>query len=466
MMPVTSRKLTRWCILLAGSEEDELVAAAAHQQQVAVAISLLSQQSGMGPSGPNRKPSGFCWRAHVHRLTESEFKLRYRVSYDSFNTLLDKLASRLRVTNVAQAVNSRSHLPICLEVRLAVALRYFAGGDAQDLALIYDISKGCVWRLVWLVVDAVNLTLDNMRFEDAIDDPDALQALEMDFAMATRGGFWRGQVGAIDGVHIKMRRPSQTDVNDPNRYHVARKDIYALLLMAIADIHRRFTWADCSMAPQTHDSTAWTATELGQRVERGDLPYPYFLNGDAAFSLGPSMITPSNNDPALDDLDYYQSSNRMPIECAFGILIRRWGVLWRPLTQRFNRRAKLVIALMRLHNFCIDERLAAAQAEEELPDVLQPYPEMQPGRGGIPPKFDKDLRPVEALQTCCAADEGAPTRAQQAQSGVKAARRDELNRAMKAAGYVRVLRGGDKQVRIQKKPKGKAKTAKGKRVSV
>lgn len=79
------------------------------------------------------------------------------------------------------------------------------------------------------------------------------------------------------------------------------------------------------MAPSTHDSTAWSATPLGMRVEAGDLPYPFFLNGDSAFIDSPSMITPSNNDPALDDFDFYQSSNRMAIECAFGILIRRYG---------------------------------------------------------------------------------------------------------------------------------------------
>ncbi len=62
--------------------------------------------------------------------------------------------------------------------------------------------------------------------------------------------------------------------------------------------------------------------------------------------------------------DFYQSSNRMAIECAFGILIRRWGVLWRKLRQRFDRRAPLIGALMRLHNFCIDERLVEERPSE------------------------------------------------------------------------------------------------------
>ena len=72
--------------------------------------------------------------------------------------------------------------------------------------------------------------------------------------------------------------------------------------------------------------------------------------------MHPSLICPSTL-PEHDDFDYPQSSNRMAIECAFGILVQRWGVLWRPLRCRFDRRAPLIGACMRLHNFCIDRRI-------------------------------------------------------------------------------------------------------------
>lgn len=457
--PVTSSHLTRCGCrthLFTGDQEEEFVVCAAHQRRLALAAAaLLLSKSGQGPTGPNRKPIEFSWTDHVARMTEAEFKLRYRLSTTAFDELLGLLEPRLRVSNEKQAINSRGGCPICLEARLAVALRYFAGGDVRDLVLIYNISRAWVFDLVWQVVDAINLSLDNMKFDRQLTDADALRKLELDFRARTRGDFWRGQVGAIDGVHFKMQRPSATDVPDPARYHVSRKDIYAMLAIAICDVERRFIWADCSMAPQTHDSTAWSGTELGQRVADGELPAPYFLNGDAAFALSNSMITPSNNDPALDDYDFYQSSNRMAIECAFGILIRRWGVLWRPLTQRFDRRAPLIFALMRLHNFCIDARLA----EDELPDVLHNYPEFQPGRCAVPPKFDKDMRPIEALDTCIYTDVGAPTRKERTQVGSKTARRDELNAAIKAGGFKRILnpRGN---VRIAKNPKGKRPKAK------
>ena len=149
---------------------------------------------------------------------------------------------------------------------LHFALRYFAGGNPLDLKLIYDISEYTFWQgCVWPVVDAINKYLDNIHFP--INDPAALAELEADFASGTKGGFWRGQVGAIDGVHFKMKCPTANEVQDAMRYHISRKDMYAMLAVAICDYHRRFTWVDISHASCTHDSTAWSATPLGEAPE-------------------------------------------------------------------------------------------------------------------------------------------------------------------------------------------------------
>eukprot|EP00965_Chrysotila_dentata_P169832 5606281-Pleurochrysis_carterae.AAC.1 len=79
---------------------------------------------------------------------------------------------------------------------------------------------------------------------------------------------------------------------------------------------------------------------------KGELPSEFFLNGDAAFTLSNSLLTPSGGVPSLDAFDFEQSSNRMAIECAFGIFVRRWGVFWRPLAIRFDRRAPTIGACM------------------------------------------------------------------------------------------------------------------------
>ena len=205
-------------------------------------------------------------------------------------------------------------------------------------------------------------------------------------------------------------------VKNAKRYHVKRKDEFALLCMAISNSDRRNLWWDISQAPTTHDSMAWGMTVMGQRVARGDLPEPFFLSDDAAFSLSNSMITPSGL-PQHDDYDYHQSSNGMPVECAFGILVRRWGLLWRPLEVKFENRAQLLGALIRLNNFCIDE---AVTVDVNINSAMS---EIQPGRWAQTPRFDDDGRPFDFLDI----DRGNVPRARDRRQA-RCSRRDELVR--------------------------------------
>ena len=87
--------------------------------------------------------SFFSWCDHVQRLSERDFKLRYRVDRASFDHLHGCLKADIETKNRAQAKRSRRvGGRVASEVRLAVTLRYLAGGMADDLALIYHISKG------------------------------------------------------------------------------------------------------------------------------------------------------------------------------------------------------------------------------------------------------------------------------------------------------------------------------------
>ena len=91
-----------------GTEEEQIALCAAHQQRLAAAVVLLLQDSGPAAVGPNQQPLGFDWEQHISRMSEADFKLRYRLSFDSFNKLLEQLQPKLDVANVRQAVNCRS----------------------------------------------------------------------------------------------------------------------------------------------------------------------------------------------------------------------------------------------------------------------------------------------------------------------------------------------------------------------
>jgi len=44
-------------------------------------------------------------------------------------------------------------------------------------------------------------------------------------------------------------------------------------------------------------------------------------------------------------------------ECAFGEIIRRWGILWRPFEMDFAKCAHVIARCIRLYNLCIDRHL-------------------------------------------------------------------------------------------------------------
>eukprot|EP00965_Chrysotila_dentata_P165579 5467641-Pleurochrysis_carterae.AAC.1 len=173
------------------------------------------------------------------------------------------------------AARRRAGQLISPHVRLAAALRYLAGGDPLDLQLIYSLSRNEVYRNLSLVTDAIN---DHLKLEyPDLNDVEALRAISDEFQAHSRGQVWKGQVGAIDGVHIAMRNPGVA-VPDAKNYYVARKAEFAMLCIAICDYRRRFIYYDISAAPTTHDSMAWANSDLGQRVMKGELPSEFFLN--------------------------------------------------------------------------------------------------------------------------------------------------------------------------------------------
>jgi hypothetical protein len=60
------------------------------------------------------------------------------------------------ISFIKQARRCRPGGEVQSKIRLAVALRYLAGGQIIDLALIYHISKRECYSSLWLVVDAIN----------------------------------------------------------------------------------------------------------------------------------------------------------------------------------------------------------------------------------------------------------------------------------------------------------------------
>lgn len=370
------------------------VAAAMRLRQRVIVASILHADNIKRTRAPKRDRIPVLWRDHIARLRPHEFAKRYRLSLEAFGELVTRLRVHMPAKNERMHYLSKPNSPpIELEVQVACTLRWLAGGATSDLQLVYNIESATMYVFIWVVIDAINAAL---KIESPFGDTSKLSQLAADFRGYKRDGSPRapgvffGQVGAIDGIHFAMTNPGKA-VENPLSYYVARKGCFALLCIAICDAQMRFTFADFRQSPTTHDSLAFRATELGAAIAQGCLPWPYFLNGDSAFIAGPNMVTPSSDDA---DFDFVQSSRRVIIERSFGVLVRRWPILWRPLDCMFDRRIALVTACMKLHNFCIDTRIS------ELPyRTAAGRSEVQPDRWAVPPRANENSAPEEYIYT-------------------------------------------------------------------
>ena len=115
----------------------------------------------------------------------------------------------------------------------------------------------------------------------------------------------------------------------------------------------------------TSDFLAFSTSLICRKLQQdGFLAKGLAIYGDNAYVNNPFMVTPFKavSHGELDAFNFHHSSLRITIECAFGMLAHRWGVLRKalPVNVSVERATQLVRTLRILHNFCINEKQAVA----------------------------------------------------------------------------------------------------------
>ena len=166
----------------------------------------------------------------------------------------------------------------------------------------------------------------------------------------------------------KPSRPHLRPVGvGPKKFFCGRKKKFGLNIQAICDHKRRFLDAEVEHPASTSDCMCFTTSAIHQRLKReGFLADGLCLFGDNAYVNTPFMATPYKgaSEGIKDAYNCHHSSLRINIECAFGMLVHRWGVLRRaiPVNISVQKTASLVRALCMLHNFCIDNKESVASS--------------------------------------------------------------------------------------------------------
>jgi len=297
-----------------------------------------------------------------NNLTEAEFTRMFRLNRQSFNVLLEKLATVMPEKNEEKAIASSGSV-IKNKIKLAITLRWLAGASYLDLMWGFKVSSPSIFGengILWTTMIAIN-KVEVLKFPT---DEEELERIAAQFSHPSHGVF-QNIVGAIDGLIIKTRKPTIQECSSPKSY-MNRKGTYGVLCLGVSDINGKFLSFSCNWSGSTHDSYAYGTTSLFKKFENDpsfEIPEKYHLIGDEAFTNTNRMLVPWGGrglPVGKDSFNYHLSRCRCSIERAFGMLVKRFGVLWRKLECDFSRWPLVATVCAKLHNICMDSNVPQA----------------------------------------------------------------------------------------------------------
>ncbi len=167
-------------------------------------------------------------------------------------------------------------------------------------------------------------------------------------------------VGCVDGILVKIKMPTAAETPKPVQFWT-RKGYFALNVQAIVDARRCFLFLTMDCPGSVHDSVAFQFSVLGRHQHL--LPAGYYILGDPAYKVHSKVLTPFEGRARFDNdykanFSFYHSSLSMTVECAFGMLVQRFGVLWLQLSSTLVHNIWVVQACAALHNWMIDNSVA------------------------------------------------------------------------------------------------------------
>jgi hypothetical protein len=217
---------------------------------------------------------------------------------------------------------------------------------------------------VWYVVQAVN-NLHEMDIEYP-ESAEEQNKIAQQFKQVSSAGF-DICAGAIDGILIWIKKPALKEATGAecgqSKFLCGRKGKFGLNCQAVSDVRDRILDISIAYGGASSDCLAFERSKLFERCENGLMKNGNVLFGDNAYLNTSYMATPYTNVSGnehyrtRDDYNFYQSQLRIRVECCFGMLVHRWGILRTAMSHTISlaRIVALVNTLARLHNYCIDE---------------------------------------------------------------------------------------------------------------
>lgn len=272
----------------------------------------------------------------------------------SFNKLLGLIRKDLEVDRSMASLRGGAIIP---EICLYCTLRYLAGGSYSDIHFFVGISSASFYRVVQKTLRAINKCKE-LRFR-LPKTKEELRVAAEGFESISSNGCIKNCVGVVDGYHLQTQSPSKKEAGNVRSFFSGHYQTYGVNCQAVADHHCRFTFFAVAGPGVLGDRNAINEAGLGALIN--ELPGLYCVIGDCAYTPSEHLVPIYGGKQALtevnDNFNFYASQCRIRIEMAFGLMVKKWGILGRAMSLKLKYITPLILAVSRLHNFCINERL-------------------------------------------------------------------------------------------------------------
>jgi hypothetical protein len=289
-------------------------------------------------------------------LGRTYFQRAYRMSQTKFDELVKLLKPQL-----PEKKRVGPNGIISVELELSIALRYFAGGSPLDFIASHGISYTSIWKSIWRIVVAIN-ECEELRIQFP-KDHSVQKQIAAAFKEKSDVGF-DNCVGAIDGLLICTEKPMESFAHvmktGSRSFFCGRKNKFGYNMQAVCDAEGRFLSVWINHPASASDFISFIRSKLYFKLTNpGFLADGLVIFGDNAYVSNDFMVTPYKNVRAgpKDDFNFFHSQLRINIERAFGMLVKKWAVLQKPLPCQMgpHKQMALTMALCQLHNFCFGD---------------------------------------------------------------------------------------------------------------
>lgn len=227
----------------------------------------------------------------------------------------------------------------------------------MELHFNYRLGVSTIARIIRVVCQAIWEDVQSI----CIPNPTKEEWLEVAKGFYKHANF-PNCVGAIDGKHIRVIKPSSSGSLFYNY-----KQFFSILLLAVSDSNYRFLYVDIGAYGKSSDSTIFKSSLLYTKLlenklnipgpstlEGSNTEAPHVLIGDEGFGITPFLLRPYGGKFLTLKkriYNYRLCRARRYIECTFGILSNKWRIFHRPLNVTGSLAEDIIKACCVLHNF-------------------------------------------------------------------------------------------------------------------